>query len=90
MIFFPSRFQLLSLHIHTPEFFIGFIFHASLWPALSKKQDFEPRKKILLIGEMFDIALRTAAKKVLGLIKMEEIFFDWRRFFLMLGSGCLN
>ena len=39
---------------------------------------------------MFDGALQTAAKKVLGLIKMEEIFFDWRRFFLMLGSGRLN
>ena len=48
-------------------------------------------KNILLKGIlMFDIALRTAAKKVLGLIKMEEIFFDWRRFFLMLGSGRLS
>ena len=33
--------------LHTPEFFIGFIFHASLWPPRSTAQDYEPRKKNL-------------------------------------------
>ena len=45
MIFLSSRFQLLSLHIQTPEFFIGFIFHASLWPPRSTARTMSHVKK---------------------------------------------